>query len=307
LFKAGNHIEVYTMKIAVSGFRGLIGNALLKELSAEGHEIVRLPRKVLYDHTGKELKELLEGTQAVIHLAGSPILKRWNKKNREVMYHSRVTTTRNLVSAIKLVPADLRPEIFIAASAIGIYENSISHTENSTRFARHFASELICNWEEASLDLPDNVRRIIIRTGLVIDRNALMIRMLRVPFLLGIGGPVGTGRQPMPFIHLADVTGSIIWLLKNGQSKGVYNLVAPEQISNSDFSKLFARKLKRPCLINVPAFALRLLYGQAAQMITESPAVVPERLSTEGYPFRYAHLNEALNEVLQEAKPSLQK
>jgi hypothetical protein len=282
------------MKIVLSGYSGLIGSAAERVLKANGYEVFRLTRSDLYEHEGTAAKRLLEGAHAVVHLAGAPILKRWTEKNRKAMYDSRIITTRNLVNAIKSLPAPARPKIFISASAIGIYEAGLTHTESSTCYAGHFAAQLTREWEASSEGLPKGVRRLIFRVGLVIDRNATLVRMLKLPFRLYAGGPVGNGRQPFPFIHLDDVTGAILWGIRNHEAQGIYNLTAPEQISNKDFSAAFGKSLNRPSWFPVPVWILKILYGKASRLIFESPAVLPERLQNEGYRFRYPDIRSAL-------------
>lgn len=286
------------MKIALSGYSGLIGSTLEEELSKEPHEIIRLKRDLLYDHKGHSLISQLAGVDVVIHLSGSPILKKWNKKNRTEIFESRITTTTNLIAAIKALPFEKRPKIFISASAIGIYQSGQIHTENSKNIAGHFAAQVIRDWEQASESLPNNVRRVIFRIGLVIEKNSQLIKQLKLPFLLFAGGPIGSGKQPFPFIHLRDVTGAIRWSLKNNNVNGIYNLVSPDQITNSQFSKHFARKLSRPSWLPVPKLPLKILFGQAAQLVYESPGVIPERLIHEEYPFKYPDIESALNSFL---------
>ena len=290
------------MKIAISGYRGLIGQALAEKLVSEGHGLVHLDRESLYDTSGRKLTEKLRATDAVIHLAGAPILTRWTPHNREIIYNSRVVTTRNLVRVINQFDNNERPGIFVGGSAIGLYEDDLTHDETSEKFASHFAAEVIKDWKKASEELRRDVRRVIIRTGLVLDRKAMLVKMLKLPFLLYMGGPVGDGSQPMPFIHLDDETETILWLLKNPEARGIYNLTAPEQISNARFSKAFAHQLKRPSWFAVPAFALRMIYGEAAAIVVNSPAVIPARLQSEGFTFRFPTIDEALSDLLTTKK-----
>lgn len=291
------YMQIDFMKIALSGYRGFIGSALERELINKGHEIIRLNREALYDYTGKTLMQQLTGVQAVIHVAGAPILTRWTRKNRETIISSRVKTTRNLVAAIRMIPKPEQPRIFISASAIGIYESGMEHTEESTRYAGHFAAQVTLAWEEASASLPGEIRRVVFRIGVVIDRDSQMIKQLKLPFRLGLGGPIGTGNQPMPFIHLQDVTGAMIWALENDNSQGIYNLAAPEATDNRTFSALLAKCYHRPAWFRVPGFLLGLIFGKAAQLVLDSPAVIPARLLSEGYRFRFPGLKEALKEI----------
>lgn len=293
----GNYTQIEFMKIALSGYRGFIGSSLERELAGKGHEIIRLSREVLYDYKGKVLREKLAGVHAVVHVAGAPILTRWTRKNREIIYNSRVKTTQNLTAAIRMIPKPERPQIFISASAIGIYETGMEHTEESTRYAGHFAAQVTSAWEEASANLPADIRRIVFRIGVVIDRNSQLIRQLKLPFRMGFGGPVGSGNQPMPFIHLHDVTGAITWALENEFSRGIYNLTAPEKTDNQTFSTLFAKCFRRRAWLRIPGFFLRLVFGNASQLVLDSPAVFPARLLDEGYSFRFPDLESALKEI----------
>lgn len=286
------------MRIALSGYRGLIGSTLEKELADEGFEVVRINREALYDYKGNTLSALISGADAVIHLSGSPILKRWNKKNRTEIYDSRIVTTTNLVSATKALPSENRPKIFISASAIGIYQSGKIHSEKSKQIAGHFAAQVIKDWEQGSESLPANTRRTVFRIGLVIDEKSQLIKQLKLPFMLFAGGPIGSGKQPFPFIHLRDVTAAIRWSLKNNNVKGIFNLVSPDQITNKQFSEHFARKLSRPSWLPVPKMPLKILFGQAAQLVYESPGVIPERLINEKYPFKYPDIESALNSFL---------
>lgn len=286
------------MKIAVSGYRGLIGKALTEGCLARGHEVVPLSREMIYSPPGRALTGLLSGVQAVIHLAGAPILCRWTHPHRKLIYDSRVETTSNLTEAICQLPDQLRPETFISASAIGIYRSEEDHTERSDRFASHFAARVIRDWEAASAELPAGVRRAIFRISPVLDQNSQLIRQLRLPFRLGLGGAIGNGSQPFPFIHLHDAVSAFLWAAENRQAAGVYNLCAPQQATNRDFTQTFARALRRPAFLSVPKTALDLLYGEAARLIYESPQVYPEKLLAENFTFRYPTLEAALTEIV---------
>jgi uncharacterized protein (TIGR01777 family) len=189
--------------------------------------------------------------------------------------------------------------VFISASAIGIYQSGVTHTEKSEDFADHFAAEVSRAWEAASVPLPPGMRRVVFRISLVLDRNSRLIRMLRIPFLMGAGGPVGKGSQPFPFIHLDDLTNAMLWALKENDVQGIYNLAAPEQVTQKQFSQQLGSVLHRPAAIPVPEFFLRMVFGQAALLVTESPVVIPERVVEEGFVFRYPTLRSALEEIVQ--------
>ncbi len=286
------------MRIALSGYRGMIGSALERELVEAGHVVVRLTREMLYDAGGSLLVRELRGCDGVIHLAGAPVLQRWTAQRRKVILESRTVTTHHLVSALIALPVAERPSLFLTASAIGIYRNGECHDEESTRYDTHFAAEVTREWEQASAQLAGVLRRVVFRIGLVLDARSRLITLLWWPFLLGVGGPVGSGRQPFPFIHLKDLVRAILYALENSYMKGVYNLTAPEPVTNRDFARQLGSTLHRPSLIPVPAFFMKLLFGKAAIMTTDSPAVTPARLPSAGFTYLYPSLRLALEEVV---------
>ncbi len=270
------------MIIALSGYRGLIGSALEEKLIGENHSIVRLSRGDLYSLKINGLSSMLSGCDAVVHLAGAPVLQRWTRRNRKVILESRVVTTRNLVRAIASLPVNLRPRMFFSASAIGIYQSGVAHDEKSEAYADHFAAEVIKAWEAASVSVPPGVRRVIFRISLVLDKKSQLIRLLRIPFLMGVGGPIGNGSQPFPFIHLDDLIIFIIWALKGKE----------------EFSRQFGALLHRPAVIPVPVFILRIIFGEASLLVADSPVVVPGRLAEEGFVFSYPTLRSAMEEIV---------
>lgn len=288
------------MKIAISGANGFIGNNLVRALKKESHEIVFLSRKLLYSKT--ELMTGLSGSNVVVHLAGAPILQRWTPKAKEEIMNSRVITTRNLTRAINSLPPEKRPKLFISASAIGIYSANGLHSEKSTAFADDFVGQVVQNWEKSSEDLDQSVRRVIFRIGLVLGNEAKLIRQLLPVFNLGLGGKIGSGEQPFPFIHIQDVIRAVLWATENTEAQGIYNLVAPQQITNTDFTKTLARLLHRPAIFSVPAFSIKLIFGKAATLILKNPNVYPERLLNSGFQYSFPDIHSCLQECIKKPR-----
>lgn len=280
----------------------MIGRVVRKELEESGHEVVGLTREMLYDEKGVLLRSALRGCAAVVHLAGAPVLQRWTASARKEIMESRTVTTRHLVEAVNALLPGEKPALFLSASAIGIYRNGEVHDEQSLQYDTHFAAEVTQAWEKASEGLDIHVRRVVFRIGLVLDAHSKLISLLWLPFRMGAGGPIGSGKQPFPFIHLNDLVRAMFWVLENRQAHGIYNLVALERITNRDFARQFGALLHRPALLPVPAFFMRLLYGTAAVMVLESPAVHPARLMSEGFSFRYPSLQWALEEIVARKK-----
>jgi uncharacterized protein (TIGR01777 family) len=286
------------MNIKITGQSGYLGNLFTKELLALGHSVTAISRKILYGDVDL-LKEEISGAEVIIHLAGSPILTRWNKKNRRIITESRVITTQNLVKAIKKLNPDDRPKKFIQASAIGIYKAFENHNENSQSFDTGFVGNVVRQWEKASEDLPAEINRTVLRIGLVIGKKAKTITNLLLPFQIGLGAKIGNGKQAFPFIHDADVTGAFLWATEKDSAVGIFNLVAPQQTSNNDFTKAFAEALNRPAILTIPEFVLKFVLGEAAALLTDIPGVIPQNLISAGFEFKYPDIESALREIVR--------
>lgn len=285
------------MKIAITGSRGYIGQKLIKRLQEKNIECLLVERQFLYKNS-EVLTKILIDADVVISLAGAPVLQRWTKKNKEIIYNSRVQTTQNLVQAINHLPEDKKPKLFISASAIGIYSVNKAHDESSTDYSEEFIGKVVKDWEKASENISDKTRRVIFRIGLVLGKDAQTIKKMLPAFKLGLGGTIGGGLQPFPFIHIDDLIEAFVWTIENEKIKGIYNLVAPEQINNQQFTKAFAKQLNRPSFLFIPSFVLKLLFGKASGLLLHSPSVVPDKLIKEGFIFRNPTIKETLSDIL---------
>jgi uncharacterized protein (TIGR01777 family) len=285
------------MEIAISGANGYIARNIINRLTELGHKIRPIERGRLYHP--ELLTELISGSDVVINLAGAPIFQRWTRKSKDEIFRSRIESTRNIVNCINELADHLKPALFISASAVGLYEPNINHDETSQRFANDFTGEVVKAWENSSSDLSPKVRKVIFRIGLVLGKEAKTIANLLPLFKLGLGGKIGSGSQPFPFIHLADVVNVMKWAIDNENSNGIYNLVAPEDINNQTFTNSLAKQLHRKAIFTVPKVGLKLLYGEAASLLLESPQVYPERLLKEGYRFLYPNIESSLKEIVK--------
>lgn len=285
------------MNIRLTGSNGYIGKLLTEKLKQEGHCVLGIQRKHLYEPPSI-LKGEIRGTDLIINLAGAPILQRWTAKNREVIYDSRIVTTRNLVLAIAELPEKDRPKKMISVSAIGIYKSGQTHTEESIDFDEGFVGKVVKDWENELKNLPGNVLTTVFRLGLVIGKEAETIKNLLLPFKLGFGGKIGSGNQAFPFIHEQDVINAFVWAVENEGKSGTYNLTAPENISNKEFTKALAKKLNRPAIFTIPGFVLKILFGKAAILLTESPKVSSEKLVNFGFEFNFPTINSALIDII---------
>lgn len=284
------------MKIAISGSYGYIAQNLIPELETANHVVIRIPRSELGDID--QLTKTLLGSDAVISLAGTPIMKRWTETNKNEILRSRIDSTQNIVHAINRLPMELRPGLFISASAIGIYSPNKVHAEESTSFSTDFVAEVVKSWENASEDLNPDVRKVIFRIGLILGKEAKTIQSLVPVIKLGLGGKIGNGKQPFPFIHIGDAIRAIRWSIENKNAQGIYNLVAPENIDNKTFTKTLAESFSRPAIFTVPGFVLKIALGEASTLLLQSPQVYPERLLNEGFKFSFPDINSTIKEII---------
>lgn len=285
------------MKIRITGISGYLGMAISEELKKQGHEVAGIERKLIYGSPAILTKEI-EGTDVIINLAGAPILQRWTKRKKKLIYESRVRTTRNLVQAINALRKEKQPKKFISASAIGIYKSGFTHDETNTNFNNGFVGNVAKDWEDATNELSSTIQKNIFRIGLVLGKEAKTITNLLLPFKLGMGATIDNGKQPFPFVHEKDVIRAFIWAVTDFDKSGTFNLVAPESIANKDFTKALAKKLKRPAIFSIPGFVLKIVLGEAAVLLTESPEVEPKNLREAGFRFEYPGIREALAEIL---------
>ncbi len=285
------------MNIKITGANGYIGNKLLQLLSSEGNNVKTIARKYLYA-SPEELADQIFDSDVIINLAGAPILQRWTEHNKIAIYNSRVLTTKKLCDAINSIPKKNQPKSFISASAISIYNSGFPHEEDSRSLSSSFQGKLVMDWEDASLGLDKHIRRVIFRLGIVLGKDSQTMKNMLPIFKLGLGGSIGSGSQAFPFIHIDDVIKAFRDAVYNVNYKGIFNLVAPEQISNREFSKSLAVLLKKPAFLKVPSFALKTIFGEASQILLKSPIVIPKRLSQSGFNYKYPTIKETLQNII---------
>ena len=280
------------MKIAITGSKGLVGSHLSKYLTdVLKAEIIPVPRKELYGNP-ETLANLIRGSQIVIHLSGAPILSYWTKKRKRILYESRVSTTRQLCKAVSLL--DEKPKQFICTSAVGIYNTIDEHSEESKLFVDDFLSSLCQDWEAEAYEMQKlNVITTIFRLGVVLSKEGGIIKKVSPVFKLGLGGRLGSGQQMFPYIHIIDLIRAYMHVIENG-SAGIYNLVAPDQVNNRDFTFCMKKSLNRPAFLHVPSLILRILLGEASYVLLNGQRVIPKRLQREGFEYRYLTLKEAV-------------
>ena len=284
-----------SIKVAISGAGGFVGTHLRKAFEAKGWQVTALKR-ALYRKPGM-LRDALEGSDAVVNLAGANIIARWTEDYKKTMYSSRVDTTKALVKAS--AACDKKPGVFISSSAVGIYAPGGPHTESNYIFNKGFPGNLSADWEAVAMRAGDSgIRTVIFRIGVVLGRNGGALRLMLPAFKMGLGGTIGDGSQPFPWVHIKDLQRAIERALEDTSMRGVYNLTAPAENTNRELTKALAKALHRPAFMRVPLFAARLRFGEGAQVLTEGQYVIHERLLNEGFSFTFSKLGDAIRDCL---------
>jgi len=291
-------------RIATSGSSGLIGTALVGHLKSEGHTVQRLVRRapvaadeVQWDpQTGFVDLTALAGVDAIIHLAGVGVGdKRWTKKYKSEILNSRLLGTTTIAKAV----AELRPQVFISASAIGWYGESGNRAVVETdRVGDDFLAAVCREWESAA-DLAGDVRTVKIRTGLVLDPTGGALGKMLPLFRLGFGGKLGSGKQWWSWITLHDQIRAIVFALENPIS-GAVNVTSPNPVTNQEFTSALARALHRPALFPAPAIALKIALGGFSSEVLGSKKVIPHVLQEAGFTWDYPHITQALDQLVQD-------
>jgi uncharacterized protein (TIGR01777 family) len=293
------------MRVTVTGASGLIGTTLVAALRARGDDVTLLSRSgaggaVVWDPlAGPAPAAALTGADAVVHLAGEPIAQRWTAPARAAIRDSRSAGTANLVAGIAAAPD--APRVLVSANAVGFYgDRGAERLTEESPPGRGFVADVCVAWEQAALAARAlGVRVCVLRTGVVLDRRGGALAKMLTPFQLGIGGPVAGGRQYVAWIALEDLCRLYLAALGDERFEGAFNATAPAPVTNAELSRALGHALHRPALAPVPAAALRLLYGDMAEIVTASQNAVPARALALGHAFAKPELDAALAAALE--------
>jgi uncharacterized protein (TIGR01777 family) len=296
------------MKILVSGSHGLVGKALIRSLTSDGHDVVRLVRGKpstateieWHPNEGRLDASALEDLDAVVHLAGESIATgRWSDEKKRAIRDSRVKGTALLSEALARLTRP--PSVFVSASAIGYYGNRGDEllTETSAP-GKDFLSDVCVEWEQATQPAVEKgIRTVHARFGIILDANEGALAKMLTPFRMGIGGRIGNGKQWMSWIAIEDVVNGLRFLIQDQSISGPVNFVAPNAVTNAEFTKVLGRVLSKPTLFPVPVFGVRLAFGEMADaLLLSSQRVDPRVMKQKGFVFRWAMLEEALRNLL---------
>ena len=307
------------MSVIISGGSGLIGSALAENLLADKHEVIILSRNpqkantlpkgvkiVAWDgESANGWGELVEGADAIVNLAGAsiagenPLKMRWTAKRKSAILRSRINAGKAISEAIK--SAQSKPVLLIQASAVGFYGPlDDEYVDEITPVGDDFLADVCKEWEASTKEVEAlGVRRAVIRTGLVFSTKGGVFPLLLLPFKFFVGGTLGKGNQYLSWIHVNDVVAAIRFLIDEGKTQGVYNLAAPNPVTNNVFGKTLGRVIKKPSSLSLPAMAMKLALGEASTLVLDGQRVIPKRLLDAGFSFEYPNLDGALSDLLR--------
>ena len=298
------------MKVTVSGATGRIGRHLVAALKARGDEVIALSRDP--DKAGEQLgvqayawdlknegvpRPALEHCDAVVHLAGEDVGQRWSKDVKAEILDSREKGTRNMVHSI--FDTKPRPRALICASASGYYgPRGDEPVDEAEPPGSDWLAEVCARWERQAETAMLGTRLVIVRTGIVLDAEGGALAKMLPPFKAGLGGPIGSGKQYMPWIHLDDLVGMYVAAVHHPSFHGPINASAPEPVTNKQFAKALGRAINRPAVAPVPGFTIKIMYGEMSQIVLNGVRMVPGRAAELGYDFEHPDLDEALRSTL---------
>jgi uncharacterized protein (TIGR01777 family) len=307
------------MRIIITGGTGLIGRALAADLAGDSHEVIvlsRRPERVSGLAAGVRAEgwdartadgwgALADGAEAIVNLAGEPVSgegfipSRWTAERKGRVRESRLNAGRAVVQAVEA--AAHRPRVVIQASGAGYYgAHGDEEVTEEAPAGDDWFGQVAVEWEASTAPVEAmGVRRVIIRSGVVFSAEGGALPRMLLPFRLFAGGPLGSGRQWFPWIHMADEVGAMRFLIGNQAASGPFNLTAPNLLTNAEFSRVAGRVLRRPAFVPVPAFALRLLFGEMSTVLLEGQRAISRRLQESGFTFRFPEAEGALRDLLQ--------
>ncbi len=309
-------------KIVLTGATGLIGTQLFNLLLSRDYQVTILtkhPNETRVTHPGAagyidwdannehaDIREILEGAEAVIHLAGTPVAERWTSGYKQLIYDSRINGTRNLVNAMSKLKQ--KPEVFISASAVGFYgpqeqKPDVPELDESAPAGDDFLAKVCTDWEAEALKAEEfGIRTALIRTGIVLSTKGGALGKMVLPFKFFLGGPIGTGHQWVSWIHIEDETEIFFYPLTNKNIRGPINAVSPNPVTMQAFADAVGQILFRPSIFPVPKFVLQTMLGEAAEVVGEGQKVVPKELLKHGFEFKYPDLLSAVKDLLSNDK-----
>lgn len=278
--------------IAITGASGFVGTSLTKKFSSLGYRIIPISREIL--NNKQKLENTLNQTDIVINLAGANIINRWSESYKKLLYSSRIDTTSKIVNAINSIQN--KPKLLISTSAVGIYDNRAIYDEKGS-FSNDFLSNLCQDWEKEALKAKNGTTKVsIFRFGIVMGKDGGALQKMILPFKLGLGGVIGSGKQAFSFIHIDDLMNAYKFVIEN-EYEEIFNLTAPNPTTNEGLTKALGKTLKRPTILPVPEFVLKLIFSEGARVLTDGQSAIPKKLLDLGFEFKFKNIEETIENL----------
>ena len=286
----------FKMKVAICGKSGLVGSKLERFFISQHCEVIGI--KIRENSSIQDVANELENSDILISLSGATIIARWSTEYKKKLYNSRIDTTKKLVGAISLCRE--KPKLFISASAVGIYDSEHKHDDSSKNLNDDYLAHICKDWEEEAKKAEIfGVRCIQSRFGVIYAKEGGAMQKMLPPFLLGVGGKLGSGEQMVSWIHVDDLVSAFDFIVKHSEISGSVNFTTPYPLSNLEQTKIMGDVLNRPTILGVSAFMIKLVFGEGATVMLDSKEVYPSKLIDAGFVFQYEKFEDAFKAVVE--------
>lgn len=283
------------LKIAICGKSGLVGSKLEELFTSQHNDVIGV--KIRGNTSVEDVAAQIEKCDILINLSGTTILAPWSESYKQKLYSSRIDTTKKLVEAVGICKE--KPKLFLSASAVGIYDSVHKHGDDSDNYEQDFLSALCRDWEaEAKKAEAFNVRVVQMRFGVIFSKDGGAMSKILPPFKMGVGGELGSGKQIVSWIHIDDLLRAILFIIKTPDISGSVNFTSPYPLTNSEQTAVLGNVLHRPTFLGVPAFAIKLVFGEGSRVVLDSKEVYPTKLLKSGFVFEYEKFEDALREIV---------
>ena len=299
------------MRIIITGGSGLIGRALVDSLAKDGHEVIVLSRNPAVvtnlpkgaraekwdGQSAQGWGQWVDASTAIVNLAGATISKRWTASQKQAIRESRLKAGRAVVEAVKA--ASQKPLVVVQSSAVGYYgPRGTEEIDEDAGAGSDFLAGVARDWEGSTAGVDQlGVRRVIVRTGVVLSQQGGALPLMALPVKLFVGGPLAGGKQYLPWIHLDDEVAAIRFLIETSTAKGAYNLSAPQPVTDAEFTRVLGKVLGRPAFMPTPGFALKLVLGEMSTLVLDGQRQMPKRLLAAGFKFKFGDAASALRDI----------
>ena len=278
--------------IAITGASGFVGSSLTKYFSDLGYKIIPISREIL--NSKSKLEETLNSSEIVINLAGANIINRWSESYKKLLYSSRIDTTSKIANTISNITN--KPKLLISTSAVGIYDNKTTYDENGS-FSNDFLSSLCQDWEKEALKAKNETTKVsIFRFGIIMGKDGGALQKMITPFILGLGGVIGSGKQAFSYIHIEDLMAAYKFVIEN-ECEEIFNLTAPVPTTNKGLTLALGKTLKRPTILPVPEFVLNIIFSEGARVLTDGQSAIPKKLLELGFEFKFKTIEETIENL----------